>query len=215
MINTNKTQTDEVEQTKNTYSKICQAYARSNTSLNPQVQTMLDKFISLVPGKKVIDIGCAHGRESKYLSDHGLEVTGCDSSPGFIKLAKKNCPKCKFIVSDMRSLPRSLHNFDGAWVNASFLHIPKEAALSTLKGFKRVLKNRGTLYISVMEGNFNSMRENKQMGWPARHFSDYSKVELKHLLSTAGFNVLSKQKNQTSWGPVFLHFFCLKPNKNP
>lgn len=59
-----------------------------------------------------------------------------------------------------------------------------------------------------MEGNFDDLRENPQMKWPKRHFSDYQEPELENLLSDASFKVITHSKNATSWGPTFLHYFA-------
>jgi len=202
---------EKVNITKQAYSQIYQDYAKNNASLNPQIQKMLDKFISFVPkGGKVLDVGCAGGRESKYLSANKLKVTGIDILPEFVKLAQTNCPECTFQVVDMRALPDDLGTFDGIWASASFLHVPKENAQQTLKGFWRKLQFFGVLYFSVMEGEFNSTRENKQMNWPARHFSDYLKEEIESLLKISGFKVVYSEVAKTNWGPTFLHYFCKK-----
>lgn len=201
---------NEVEKTKKTYSQIFNNYAKNNLAPKPYVQKVLDNFINIIPGKKVLDAGCAHGSESKYFASRGFEVTGIDISPEFIELAKSNCPNCTFIVADMRHPSARLKNFDAIWANASFLHIPKENGLTTLEGFNKILKSGGVLYVSVMEGNFNSSRENKQMNWPARHFSDYSQEELENLINKSGFKVLTSGKDKTDWGPTFLNYFCKK-----
>lgn len=102
-----------VDITKQTYKKIFTSYAGNNSSLPGIVREMLDKFISLVPGKRVLDIGCANGRESKYLYEHSLDVTGCDITEEFMDIAKQNCPNCSFFVADMRNLDLPENSFDG------------------------------------------------------------------------------------------------------
>lgn len=196
-----------VLQTKRAYSQIHQDYAYRNAVPNADVVRMLDRFISLVPGKRVIDIGCAEGRETKYLADRGLHVTGCDLSKEFIAMAKVKCPNTRFFVADMRHLPSDTGIYDGIWASASFLHIPKGDALATLKGFRNILKARGLLYLSVLEGNFDSTRPNIDMHWPERHFSDYTQEELTDLLQRAGFTVISVEKVPRENGNAFLHFF--------
>lgn len=196
-----------VLQTKKAYSQIHQDYAYRNAMPNADVVRMLDKFISLVPGKDVIDIGCAEGRETKFLADRGLHVTGCDLSEEFIEMAKVKCPSNRFFVTDMRHLPSDTGIYDGIWASASFLHIPKGDALATLKGFRNILKVRGLLYLSVLEGNFDSTRPNIDMHWPERHFSDYTQGELTDMLQRVGFAVISVEKVPRGNGNAFLHFF--------
>ncbi len=202
---------ENVEVTKITYQKIYKDYSSSNKGLPDKVKEMLDRFLSLLlTGKTVLDVGCAHGRESKYLFSKGCRVTGIDISDDFIRIANQNCPECNFIVMDMRRLDFGSKLFDGIWCQASFLHVPKSDAAKTLRQFNKVLKENGLLYLSVMQGSFNGLRPNKQLNWPERHFSDYQPHEMEKLIKDAGFTDISCDSNQTSWGPVFLHFFCRK-----
>jgi 2-polyprenyl-3-methyl-5-hydroxy-6-metoxy-1,4-benzoquinol methylase len=201
---------DNVVQTKNTYKKIYKEYEEANERFPDTVKTALDTFITYLKGKKVLDIGCAAGRESKYLDEKGLDVTGCDITEEFVESAKKNCPTCNFFVADMRSLNTHHERYDGLWVSASFLHIPKADALKTLQGFFNILNNNGILFLSVMKGAYDDVRPNEQMKWPARHFSDYESSEMQALLMKAGFTLLEETSSTTDWGPIFLIFYCTK-----
>lgn len=157
----------------------------------------------------MLDIGCAGGRETAYLAEKGLDAKGCDISKSFVELARTAHPTCNFFVADMRQLDEHT-KYDGIWCNAAFLHVPKTDALDTLRGFQRVLNENGVLYISVMQGEFEGMRENKKMKWPERHFSEYLQEELDGIAYRAGFRKLSDSSNNTDWGPVFLHSFYIK-----
>lgn len=200
---------DNVEKTLLAYEQIYEQYVSSNRLLNDDVKRSLDLFISYLDGKKVLDVGCAGGRETAYLADNGLLATGCDLSPSFIKVATKAYPNCHFFVADMREL-KGAGQYDGIWCNAAFLHIPKSDAHKTLTGFNRLLKSSGVLYLSVMRGDFEGLRENRNMHWPERHFSEYEAPELDKVAADAGFSKIDDSQNQTDWGPVFLHGFYRK-----
>lgn len=189
-----------------TYKKIYQDYASKN-SMNDGIKHTLDSFISLLSGKKILDIGCAHGRESKYLYENGFNVTGIDFNPGFIDLAKHNCPNCVFEIMDMRELNFSKDSFDGIWASTSFLHIPKNEALKTLKGFRNVLKEGGVMYLSVFEGNFDNEKEDRDKTWGFRHFSDYTQDELTTLLGKAGFDIINIEKTVRPSGRAIINTF--------
>lgn len=199
-----------VEITLKAYQQIFQQYSDRNATIPEQVKEMLDRFLAKIPGRSILDVGCAHGRESKYLFNKGCEVTGVDLSADFVRIAKKNCPKGKFLVQDMRKLQFAANSFDGIWCQAAFLHVPKTDAAQTLQGFYEVLKPNGLLYLSVMKGDFDDLRANPQTNWPDRHFSDYQPEELGKLLKAAGFTDITCEANEVAWGPTFLHFFGRK-----
>ncbi|HEY2003702.1 MAG TPA: class I SAM-dependent methyltransferase [Candidatus Saccharimonadia bacterium] len=202
-----------IAQTQKTYSQIHAEYADQNTKLRSEIQQLLDRFIEIMPGKDVLDIGCATGRESKYLLDHGFNVTGTDITEEFIEVARRACPSGKFFVADMRNLDLPDESFDGLWVNASFLHIPKADADTTLEGFHRVLRAGGVAFISVMKGDFDDLRPNVSNNWPDRHFSDYQEDELELKLNKSGFTPIEFSAEETSWGPTFLRYFVKKTRR--
>lgn len=205
---------DAVAKTKDAYSQIYEEYSSNTSTTNAAVHPRIDEFIKYLPNDgrpKVLDLGCASGRETDYLGHLNLDVTGCDISPEFIKLARSIYPDYDFVVADMRQLPFDDKSYDAIWASASFLHIPKADAPRTISEFSRILRPGGVIYLSVMEGNFDGLRENKQMNWPARHFSDYKPAELESLLANAGIEVIHHSSNKTSWGPTFLHYYFRKP----
>jgi len=108
----------------------------------------------------------------------------------------------------MRNLDLLPNSFNGIWVCASFLHIQKSEALKTLIGFRKVLKNGGVLFLSVMEGDFEGLKKNDTLKWGDRYFSLYQTNELEKLLNTAKFEVIELIKSPTSWGPMFLNYYC-------
>lgn len=48
----------------------------------------INKFLSLLNGKNILDIGCAIGSFTKYVADKGYKVEGIDISPNMIDIAK-------------------------------------------------------------------------------------------------------------------------------
>lgn len=193
-----------------TYKQIYKHYTERNQQIPDPVSEILELFLSKLQGKRVLDVGCANGRDAKFFYDKGLEVTGIDFTPGFVEISKEVSPGAEFLVMDMRELDFPAETFDGLWVCASFLHIPKAEALDTLRGFRKVLAQDGVLYVSVMEGATDEERENKNHSWGLRHFSDYFTEELASLLSQAGFNVDEIVRKPADNGKFFLHSFSTR-----
>src|SRR3989344_1110501 len=111
----------------------------------------LEAFTKLIPkAGKVLDAGCAAGRDSKYLVDEGLNITGIDLVEAFITQAKRHVPKGIFLQGSFLNLPFDDEALDGVWSNASLLHFETiEEVQKALQEFHRVLKKNGALYVNV------------------------------------------------------------------
>ena len=70
----------------------------------PQDDHIVDfiKWYNFEKNLKVLDCGCADGRNSEYLINEGFKVTGVDFSPTVIERTQKRLPKGKFFVGDIR-----------------------------------------------------------------------------------------------------------------
>lgn len=197
------------EVTTRTYELIAQHY-EDNHKLTPENIVSLDKFVNYVKEGKVLDIGCADGLESDYLSKKHLQVTGIDISSIFISKASNKYPLVEFKTMDMEDLIYPNSTFNGIWASASFIHIPKERAGDVMSNFHRVLKKDGILFISTKFGNYNRLWKNRFMNWGERHFSHYTKKELCEVVEESGFRVLEINRNYVNWGNSWLHLFAKK-----
>ncbi|MBV9583842.1 MAG: class I SAM-dependent methyltransferase [Alphaproteobacteria bacterium] len=81
----------------------------------------------LISGSSVLDLGCGAGEPvASFLVKHGLHVTGIDSSPQMIRLARNRMPEQEWIVADMRRLALK-RRFDGVLAWDSYFHLSHEA----------------------------------------------------------------------------------------
>src|SRR5438270_13554863 len=83
-----------------------------------------DRFIAALPrAASILDLGCGSGSPvAQYMVDHGLHVTGVDTSPTLISLRRQRLPGQEWVVEDMRSLQLS-RRFDGILAWGSFFHL--------------------------------------------------------------------------------------------
>ncbi len=174
----------------------------------PGEQVWLDKFIDLLPGPKVLDAAFGSGCHTLYMLDRGLAVEGIDLTEAFITALhnKVDIPLCKM---DMRKLEFRDENFHGLWCNSAFPHLPRQDASSTLDGFARVLRAGGILFLDVQEGAGNewtAKTKGNVTGTP-RYYAYYSKADIIQLVSDAGFEIVSTDKEKNS--PV-LRLLCRK-----
>ncbi len=84
----------------------------------------LDRFAALLrPGARLLDLGCGSGWPiAAYLIDLGLDVTGIDSSPSLIALARERFPGQQWLVGDIRHLSLG-RTFDGLLAWHSSFHL--------------------------------------------------------------------------------------------
>lgn len=210
-----KSEEECINRTIRTYDKVAKDYAKVNAYFS-EVESCIDKFMSYLKktgGQKILDVGCGHGRDIKYLASEGYIASGIDLSKEFIKLSKKLNPKSTILQMDMRHLIFDDSSFDGIIANASVLHIPKKELPMALEGFARILKDGGYLMISIMMGKTQGYKDNKKHNWPERFFSFYQKDEFREYLESAGFEVVSYRENPTVSGKSFMYFFCKRNNR--
>lgn len=78
---------------------------------------------ALPPGARVLELGCGSGWPvGRYLTERGFTVTGIDSSPPMIELARERLPDQEWIVGDMRETALG-RRFDGVMAWDSFFHL--------------------------------------------------------------------------------------------
>jgi cyclopropane fatty-acyl-phospholipid synthase-like methyltransferase len=100
--------------------------ARRGSNWNDRVwhQAFLEE---LSDGSSVLDLGCGGGEPvARFLVEYGMRVTGVDSSPAMVALARARLPGQEWIVADMRCLALD-RRFDGILVWDSYFHLAHEA----------------------------------------------------------------------------------------
>lgn len=128
---------DRMRRTISQYDKIAAQYSQNIAALVPHQE--IDTFKRLVkPGGRILDVGCAVGRDTRIFKDAGFEVVGIDLSTKLLDIARENNPDIVFQFADIRRIPFPDESFGGLWVNAVFHHLEKEEMISTLKELNRI-----------------------------------------------------------------------------
>lgn len=115
----------------------------------PKFDPELRRYINLVPGKEVLDLGIGQGRNSIPLADLGFNVTGVDFSTKYLEFCKKTCDKLNLIHSDIRTFNIEKDKYD--LIHSRFvLHFfHKQDSYEIIKNIKENLKIDGMIYIYV------------------------------------------------------------------
>lgn len=181
---------DLVELTVKAYDECAEEYSRFH--FRKSFKNRLETFIELLPDKAlVLDVGCGCGRDVKYLIERGIEAVGIDLSEGIIEQARKYVPNATFHHMDMRKLEFEGSKFSGMLSVASVLHIPKKELPDMLAGFRRVLKEGGLLYLSLIAGSREKIVEKSVAvdGMGPRFFAFYEMEELIDSLNKGRFKI--------------------------
>lgn len=188
---------------KETYNRIAEDWYRDHQSDDWWVEGT-EKFISLLNrGDTVLDVGCGAGTKSMYLLKNGLKVTGIDFSENMIAIAKREVPGALFHVLDLTEIDTLKGNFEGIFMQAVLLHIPKNEASACIAKITKKLKSNGYFYLAVKGQRLGGVEEEVKVendyGYPfERFFSYYTLSEIKTYYDDAGLTVI--YENQTSAG---------------
>jgi len=125
--------------------------------------TGLDKKLSKSNGP-FVDLGCSIGNElSAFQKGYPhLKTMGIDINKGYLKEAKKNSPKSKFIYASLRNIPLPNNSIPILFSSRIFQWCNKNKAIDEiLHETYRILKpeNKG-IYIMLLE-DFIKKEENK------------------------------------------------------
>jgi SAM-dependent methyltransferase len=139
-----------------------EAYLRySFTKGTAQEVAFLVDALGLIPGMRVLDVGCGPGRHAHALARLGLEVVGVDISQRFVELAHRYAPPgATFVRGDARSL-RYDAQFDavislcqGAFGLSDGPGAPLDPDGEVLAGMVRALRPGGLLALTAFSAYF-------------------------------------------------------------
>jgi SAM-dependent methyltransferase len=153
-------------------------------------------------GERVLDLGCAAGAVTHFLSTFGCDPTGVDAEPLAIDAARALFPRLRFEVGDVRALPFGDESFDKAVAADLVEHLDDKAFASMLAEACRVLVPGGTLSLytpnraHVIE---RLKRRNLILGENPTHIGLRVARELEPPLRAAGFAV-----EISTWRPSFV-----------
>lgn len=171
----------------------------------PWTQLRLDAVQDLVdprPDDRILDLGCAAGAITHYLSTFGCEVTGVDLEPLAIMKARGLFPGLHFEIANAIDLPFGDESFDKA-VAADFVeHVDAETFLDVCAEVRRVLVPEGTfaLYAPNPRHLIERLKERELLlAQNPTHIGLRDADTTAALLQESGFRVLRNE-----WRPSFV-----------
>lgn len=141
--------------------------------MNPEFYKKYLRFIKMIirkhkiHPKKILDVACGTGKLAKMLKNEGFEVTGIDSSPEMIKIAKKRGIKCYLMSMENFKLNEKfdmiISTYDSVnylsrtklrkFVRNAYFHLNESGVLifdiNSSKKIINKLQKRGTMFFST------------------------------------------------------------------
>ena len=153
-------------------------------------------------GDRVLDLGCAAGATSHFLSTFGCDTVGVDAEPLAIERAGALFPHLRFEVADVRALPFADGSFDKAVAADLVEHLDAETFSAMLAEVRRALCPGGTLsfYTPNPEHVIERMKAHDLLlAQNPTHIGLRTAAQLEGALENAGFAV-----EQSGWRPSFI-----------
>lgn len=146
----------------------------------------LDRFLGLVPvGGHVLDLGCGMGEPvARYLIERGFKVTGLDSSPSLLAMARARFPGEEWLQADMRDLALG-RSFEGLIAWHSLFHLTPQDQRPLFARFAAHAAPGAPLMFT--SGTGHDERLGDWLGQPLYHAS-LAPEEYRALLAASGFD---------------------------
>jgi SAM-dependent methyltransferase len=173
-----------------------QSHAVDLACLYDRVGQGIDAYFaqSFLPNTKVLDVGCGSGRDLHRLIDMDIEAYGVDVSSSMLGEAViryPNLAEC-LIEDSLPSLGRvGDDSYDGVLCSATLMHLPEEYLFDSCYSLRRVLKEGGTLLISI-PGADTTIDDQTHKDKDDRFFSGITPEKLQLILERVGFQLLNR-----------------------
>ena len=208
---------DYLDSTIRAYDQSPARYEEATKGMIPAAE--LDAFMALVadPSGRVLDVGCAFGRDTALLAERGLRAEGVDLSAGFVERARQLHPELAFGRMDARRLEFPDGTFAGVWCQATLLHLKDRDVASAFAEFFRILAPGGALFVSFKEGEGEEQIVERFSSDSARFYRYQTVQQVAAMLREAGFEVAAVDRSNEfeRFGPgyrdlTWIHAYATK-----
>ncbi len=153
------------------------------------------------PGERILDLGCAAGAISDFLSGLGARTVGVDAEPRAIEKARSLFPQLEFELADVAAMPFEDASFDKAVAADLVEHLDEGTFRGMLRELGRVLRPGGTF--SLYAPNPRHLIERLKardliLAQNPTHIGLRDAPTLERLLREEGFEV-----DRSEWRPSF------------
>lgn len=139
-----------LKKTKEDYNKAALEFSSRREKVWKEMEFLFEDY--LIPGERVLDLGCGNGRFFELFENKDIDYIGVDFSERLIEIARKKygAAGAKFQTADALRLPFPDNYFDKVYSIATLHHVPsKEFRFKFLKEVRRILKPDGLLVLTA------------------------------------------------------------------
>jgi len=149
--------------------------------------------------KKVLDIGCFIGYGETRIFSKAKEIIAIDNDDKALEFARKNrlIPNVRFEKAYARRLPFSNETFDVVIASQLIEHIPQNGVNNFLREVKRVLKEKGLLFVITPNRKFRLMPF--QRPFNPEHCQEFTAKGLLNVLKIFFKDVVIKGTRAKNW----------------
>src|SRR5918912_17475 len=152
-------------------------------------------------GDRIVDLGCAAGAITHFLSTFGCSVVGVDAEERAVAKARELFPQLEFVVADVAALPFADASFDKAVAADLVEHLDDATFDRMLAELRRVLRPGGTftLYTPNPKHVIERLKARDLiLAQNPTHIGLRDRAALRRHLEAAGFRV-----DRDEWRPSF------------
>lgn len=176
------------------YARWAATYDRPGNPLITVEQPVVWELLDTFPPGRALDAACGTGRHAAHLAGRGHEVTGVDSSPEMLDLARARVPRdVRLLDGDLMDLPVDDHEFDLAVCALALGHCADLRA--PIAELARAVRPGGALVLSdlhpamsVAGGQALFEAADGSLAFVREHLHLHS--EYLHAFASAGFEVV-------------------------
>ena len=132
--------------------------ANSHLWSKPILDNDIKKYLKLLDGKNVLDLGIGEGQNSIPLSELGYNITGIDSSKKALEICKNSSSNIKLFEGDIRNFNIEQNKYDFIMSRCVLHFLHKNDVYDIIKNIKNNLKPNGLVYISVFSTDDPSLK---------------------------------------------------------
>lgn len=174
------------------WNKLAKVYEEKFMDKTIYNDTYTDFCLQIPVKGEILEIGCGPGNIAKNILKNrpDLAYHGTDYAQNMVDLAIKNNPSATFEVMDAKKLNGLTKSFDGIVAGFILPFFTKPEAEVLLKNCSRLLKSKGTFYLSFVEGD-HADSHSKMGSTGDQLFFHYFELEfINELLSKNGMELL-------------------------